>query len=320
MILLEAIMDGIEAHYDIKGEIGSEIMEWLTKKQMLTVRLGSDWNSLDPLQQICLYWLMYYICDISSIKNFDCDNSTYARTAFECMPVMIEAPNVAPCMDTLTSAWSPIKKCLGLNMSKREGCELLLSAEGEQYREKLYYIGAMEFLRVNHTIGNLLPVPRYFNANRTGYSGSPYYLAEYDQADLMLLYIYKYYKYREIRNDAPKELREKDIHALSPLFKFRSNADVAIDNTKIWLDYFGSWERFVEDNCIEAMVEVEDTGDGTKKYGPPIMLFPGHSLEKPYPGTEDEWRLWFTNATKLIEMRSEDLVRFLQTESEGGEK
>ena len=38
------------------------------------------------------------------------------------------------------------------------------------------------------------------------------------------------------------------------------------------------------------------------------MFFPGHSLEKTYPDTEDDWRLWFKNATELIKRRSEDIA------------
>lgn len=296
------------AVYDVKDEVGKETLEWLEIVSKIRDGVGDDWNALNPMQKICLYWLMGDVCGDSRIRFFDCDKSEYVKEKLSYLPVYREAPNLAPYMDTMTSAWSPIKKYLGLEMTKKAGVSFLLSQEGSLLYEQLEEIGAIRFLEVNHTIGNFLPVPKYFNQSRTGFTGAPDYLAEYDQGYLMLKALFDYYKGRE---NAILGLHiYPDTYPLTCLFeKVREDwKSTVLYETKAWLDHFGTWDRFVKDNELSSMVHT----DGT-----PIKFFPRHSLEKPYPENEDEWKIWFNTAAELIENRSVDITGHIAATREG---
>lgn len=314
-----------KADYDVKDEIGRKTMEWLNDIYGIRNNIEGDWYSLDPLQKICLYWVMGDICSDKEIRDFDCDSSEYVRDLFKYMSINMYAPLTAPYMDTMTSAWSPIKKFLDLHRGKYYGARMLLSDEGKEYAKKLKDACAMEFLEANHTIGNFISVPGYFNQCRSGYTGAPEYLAAYDQGYLMLQIIYNYYMSQN--TDIANSLNgTKDVDELLPLFSRcgQNNIEKAIQNTKVWLDYFGSWDRFVVENVLGSMVErvecVDDDGSSIAQskssfYGPPIKYFEGHSLEKPYPDDLYEWRQWFRTATELIEMRSEDIMQTIRGNS-----
>ena len=138
-----------KADYDVKDEIGRKTMKWLNDIYGIRNNIEGDWYSLDPLQKICLYWVMGDICPDKEIRDFDCDSSEYVRDLFKYMSINMYAPLTAPYMDTMTSAWSPIKKFLDLHRGKYYGARMLLSDEGKEYAKKLKDACAMEFLEAN---------------------------------------------------------------------------------------------------------------------------------------------------------------------------
>ena len=293
----------INAQYDVKNEIGGEMMRWLDQVYDIKDSIGSDWDGLDPLQKICLYWLMGNICASSEIRLFDCDSSDYSKQILDEFPVRREAENLAEFSDTLTSAWSPLKKFLGLSCGKKTGTYQLLSGEGDfakTCRARLEKAGAMDFLEVSHTIGNFMPVPRGFNCARTGYTGAPDYLAAYDQTDLCLMAIKEYYDIHT-SHDPNRDQTISDTDPLRKLFclKSRDEGKREISYAKAWLDHFGCWRTFVEKNMLLPMVDENYL---------PIPFFPGHSLERPYPDNDEDWKTFFSTAARLIRERSEHIV------------
>ncbi|MBR2305054.1 MAG: hypothetical protein IJ871_07980 [Ruminococcus sp.] len=94
-------------------------------------------------------------------------------------------------------------------------------------------------IRVYHTIGNYCPVPRFFNSARAGYMN-----ADYDFWDLTLMKIKEYY-------DAERDPKEESRIIYDELFKTKKNPLPC----KAWLDYFGSWESFVDRNYFGSFVD-----------------------------------------------------------------
>ncbi|WP_300664713.1 hypothetical protein [uncultured Acetatifactor sp.] len=78
---------------------------------------------------------------------------------------------------------------------------------------------------------------------------------------------------------------------------------------KLWLDYFGSWNNFIEKNFMQDFVDV-DIEDGYKVR----LFFKGHSWDKPKPENLDEFEALFQNASEMIEKRTKRIVDALVAE------
>lgn len=87
-----------------------------------------------------------------------------------------------------------------------------------------------KFASLTHTIGNLFPVPLYFNSKRAGKNG------DFEFPDLLLKSIYEYY----LSEDSKK--KEIGISVIREKSK--------ISKTVEWLDIFGGgitgWKKFIE--------------------------------------------------------------------------
>lgn len=188
-----------------------------------------------------------------------------------------------------------------IRYSLRLCMELYLRGESEKYygttfQEKICNKAGEEaekqlsrFLGCWHMLGNYCPVPRHFNSARSGQ------YAVHDYWDLTLLKIQEYYKKRDKEDEVWKILGEELLHG-------KGNALAC----KLWLDYFGSWENFIEKNYMQDFVDA-DIEDGYKVK----LFFEGHSWNKPKPEKLDEFKELFEKSSKMIEKRTERIVNAL---------
>lgn len=96
-----------------------------------------------------------------------------------------------------------------------------------------------KFLKCYHTIGNYIPVPKYFNISRSN-------MGLHDRFDLTLIKIKEYYDY----NTNQEVLKE--------LLHIKGNEKEEIIETQKWLDGFGSWKTFITENYLQDYVDTND--------------------------------------------------------------
>lgn len=140
------------------------------------------------------------------------------------------------------------------------------------------------FVRVNHTIGNFLPIPRgYFNNAKAGGRG-----ALKDHFDYCIFYLKRYF----MQSDKKDEV----LHDW--LGEWKANG--LIEKCKEWLDSFGDgkegWKNFIELNYLQ---------DYVKEYKPIQFktLYTFDTIEEcsfPLPDDIEGWKKWFDNVTELI--------------------
>lgn len=157
---------------------------------------------------------------------------------------------------------------------------------------KEIYNHLSNFIKVNHTIGNFLPIPNGFNVPRNS--------ALKDYWDLTLLHIYNYFKC------------ETPISFIT---------DFEASDTKKWLDSFKNhdntqedkliaWNNFVDKNYMQSFVHKKN---GDKVYGMPKELWEGHFdvKGKVLPTKTDEYKQFFKNASEWITARGEKMINDL---------
>lgn len=204
--------------------------------------------------------------------------------------------NIWTCSDTMTSAQQRMNDFLKVSaygdfenirtrIEEKQQYSLRLCIElylkdKNKFKEKL---GSMEnFLNHWHMLGNYIPVPRDFNSARSG----PY--AVHDYWDLTLLKIQEYYKKRDNEDEVWKILSEELLHG-------RGDASAC----KQWLDYFDSWENFIEKNWMQDFV------NGNYETEP---FFDGHDWNNPKPKTPDECKELFERSSEMIKKRTNRMV------------
>lgn len=145
----------------------------------------------------------------------------------------------------------------------------------------------LRFVSVYHTIGNYVPVPRGFNTARSGNFGS------HDYWDLTLMMIKEYYDLR----DKKKIFRKQPEVVLEVLL----NSPDSIYTCKSWLDFYESWNEFVEKNYFQDYVD---------RNGNVIPFCKGHAWGngKNKISNYDEF---FLNAWRRIEARGYRIVSAL---------
>lgn len=185
-----------------------------------------------------------------------------------------------------------------------------------------------EFIKYNHTLGNFIPVP--FKPNEGSFN-APRYKPTNDFWDLTLYRIYCWYGKNTDMNKVGIEKcdceKNKDLCDL--LGKNSKNVKLCIQ----WLETFGSWDKFVEDNFLEMYV-VKNEDDKDKKYGIPKPLWCNDEKYEFEKLTEDEaveiWKKrlkkcekgnicmttetceqYFKNATRCIKERTKIMVEKL---------
>ena len=204
--------------------------------------------------------------------------------------------NIWICSDTMTSAQQRMNDFFQVsaysdfeNVRTRIGksqkyslrlCIELYLEDKNKFKEKL---SSMEnFLNRWHMLGNYIPVSRRFNSARSGR------YAVHDYWDLTLLKIQEYYKKRDNEDEVWKILCEELLHG-------SGNALAC----KLWLDYFDSWENFIEKNYMQDFV------DGNYEVE---LFFDGHDWNNPKPKTPDECKELFERSSEMIKKRTNRMV------------
>jgi len=151
--------------------------------------------------------------------------------------------------DTMTSAWTPIKKYMLINFKDKlealrkekkykyisaEVCKDLYLSDESVRRIMDNNSQLVRFASLYHSIGNYTPVPVGFNVPRSGF------YASHDMWDLSLMKIREfYYEPQEI------QVAQNLLRVLELL-----HYDKTTENVLSWLSYFGEgengWKRFVE--------------------------------------------------------------------------
>ena len=211
--------------------------------------------------------------------------------------------NIWICSDTMTSAQQRMNDFFQVsaysdfeNVRTRIGksqkyslrlCIELYLEDKNKFKEKL---SSMEnFLNRWHMLGNYIPVSRRFNSARSGR------YAVHDYWDLTLLKIQEYYKKRDNEDEVWKILGEELLHG-------SGNALAC----KLWLDYFDSWENFIEKNYMQDFV------DGNYEVE---LFFDGHDWNNPKPKTPDECKELFERSSEMIKKRTNRMVDALTAKS-----
>ncbi|WP_373471413.1 DUF6994 family protein [Carnobacterium alterfunditum] len=126
-----------------------------------------------------------------------------------------------------------------------------------------------KFAKLHHTIGNMIPVPSYFNSERSGN------FARYDFWDLTMRQIKKWYKDRD---DKPlKQLLNPDGN--------NKEEEKSIALCKKWLNYFTCWNDFVKKNYLQNFIQLVEGDELLKDEDGeyiPLVFWTNHSYEKFY--------------------------------------
>ncbi|MCC3865674.1 hypothetical protein K0040_15530 [Terrisporobacter petrolearius] len=223
--------------------------------------------------------------------------------------------------DTMTSFWTTLKAYIQENAPKgdirKQTGEFLLDINGyvpkEQRKmgwysyikknmkefEALLSDECKEFLRLNHTMANFIPVPEKFNINRSANpNGKKRINAEWDYWDLTLKSIYNYYNPKNSDNESETGNGYK---ALEFLLKTTKDTEI-FAKCKEWLDSFESWNEFIIKNYLQDFVYMEIDNEGNDICKEPIMFWENHSFANPLP-KGDQFNEFFTNVTRMIKLR-----------------
>ena len=137
-----------------------------------------------------------------------------------------------------------------------------------------------EFISKYHTIGNYIPVPRYFNKNRSGYNKKS--SINKDMWDLTLLKIIEYFNYKKISDE------EKMITTLRNLLHIDKKESEIIDYTKKWLDQYKTKKEFIDKNYLNPYVD--------KKYEIKKEFLDIHTWDNPTPNNHIKYFELITSA------------------------
>lgn len=139
------------------------------------------------------------------------------------------------------------------------------------------------FAKLYHTIGNMIPVPAFFNSER---SGGPE--AIFDFWDLTLIQIKKWYENQS--DDALVQLLNPDEN------KGNQNITKSVECCKQWLKYFENWSEFVKQNYLGAFIEPD---------GKPIAFWEDHSYKNTdFPKSSEDFLEYIKKLNSLIENRN----------------
>lgn len=186
--------------------------------------------------------------------------------------------------DTMTSYANFIRKYFKekdhlRNIGKEKCAEKIIEGESvEEYME--------EFAYLSHTLGNLIPVPLYFNVERSGA------FADCDYWDIAM---YNIYRWCETGDD-------RYIYELLNRYNKNNHMAESIFRFKKWLSIYNcNWQEFVDRNYLNAFVD---------KDGYPIEFWNNHFAfnRKIDSLSSSEFKDTVELINKLIINRNKDIV------------
>lgn len=156
-----------------------------------------------------------------------------------------------------------------------------------------------KFASLHHTIGNMIPIPSYFNSERSGYG-------LYDFWDLALQSIKSYYE------------NPNDMLSLSKMLNptgDNKNLNISIKNCICWLKYFSNWNIFVENNYLQDYMlsssQLLDT-DANGNYIP-LLFWTNHSYNNvALPEDESEFYNYINTLNIIIENRNDRILKIIK--------
>ncbi len=234
------------------------------------------------------------------LRFFDCDKSSLVLQIFrilwkDAIKEMEQSQISGELGDTMTS----FQNILNMTIEKEDKefpffvkriknysqnyCTALLASKEKDLLARLEKDrNLLKFAEYVHTIGNFIPIPDGVNCARAGKDG------RHDCWDLALMKIKEWY---DARGDKKEILRQ-----------FLHNAkDEVIESCEKWLNYYKTWDEFVEKNYLQDFV----------KDNKPILFCKGHSWENPRPENLSEFP---KKVTELIAARSKRMVDALLKE------
>lgn len=159
-----------------------------------------------------------------------------------------------------------------------------------------------EYIRVNDTLGNFIPVPFLgtdageFNRPRgTGFSK--------DFWDLALVCIYNHYmqKTGSVKSGNGENMVREELYSLRWLLKRENNVRLCEE----WLESFLRWDDFVAQNFLQDFVY--QNSDGT--FGRPKEFWKGHFDGAVFPKKPEDYQQFFANASAWTASRGMRLAR-----------
>lgn len=310
------------AEFDVKdGEDGEPYYKTYLKKTRENIRENmralfqeTEWGALTPWQKMCCYKF-----SVDNGQGVDCDAALRSTVIYQLVFGYGDAMKIVPyegCYrlegdglilrgDTMNSYATTVREYLRsyaheiesveefLNKKEKDAWEVhncskknweICVLEHYDYFEGILLEEARTFFKLYHTVGNFLPAPRGFNNNRGGYPSCDYW-------DMALMCIYHYYsgiKY------PLNWIAEPDKPAT--VYKFRPYClpENSIPDCHQWLDSFGTWNGFVEQNFLQDFIGP----DGTPK-----ELWKGHFTNGTKPSDRADFEQFFTNASAWITAR-----------------
>lgn len=314
--------------YDVKSEWIEEIIDDAYKQMsnVIKTNLKIDVNNASSLQKMCCY----KICK----KKIDCDvsllNILIYAIAYNMMDAEIKPQNDGDkyCLrkanidyigDTMNSCAKSVRDYLR-KFNKNQDIYKLKSKElkneyieistvnywdacildNYEYFNKLIPDEIKTFIRINHTIGNFIPVTKYFNLPRANKTR--------DYWDLTLDGIYKWFEVFEKGNyDSNVGL----IDIIGTGIKAYKDEKENIESCKKWLSSFRSWDNFIEMNYMQDFVNTCEFKN--RKFGKPKELWKGH-FEKKTLNQESLFKEFFINSSSWIVARGTRIAISLKRE------
>ena len=157
------------------------------------------------------------------------------------------------------------------------------------------YVNVREFINLYHTIGNYIPVAKYFNSNRSGAGAS----AIHDMWDLTLTKIFNYYQLMKVN-----KIEEADysLQELLHLKKMDKKSREILQSTKDWLDSYQSWKNFIKENYLQDYVDIN-----TKDWNIILEFTSIHNWDNPYE--IEDYLAYFKLLVETIEKRADRILK-----------
>lgn len=301
--------------YDLKDELIKKTQEsknfagYTKMAEFLRVYQILDDEKKKNLLKFIIYKLSAYL-DNSEVKYYDCDVSMKSTFVFQkaykwlkdyqmvvqkSYTQKFELVKDEVCFrgDTMTSALTPLVRYFELKgIDKQVYKDSFEDYILDNIDKVSISKNVSDFLCNVHTIGNFIPVPKGFNVGRSNFG-------KWDSWDLTLQQIYLWYQ------DNKNTKEETNNETLNVLFTNSKNKDECVLYCIEWLKMFSSWEEFVNQNYLNAFLDVK---------GKPIMFFKGHSLKNPLPQTLEESEDFFSNVNNCILKRGIEINKIMGIE------